>query len=111
MKALIIGFGSIGQRHFKILSKLKNIKKCHIVSKQKIKNIKIFSSLEDVDLNDYAYIIIASKTFLHFEQLKYIERNTENKIILVEKPLFMTNQKLCIKNNKVFVAYNRRFIQ
>ena len=36
---LIVGFGSIGKRHAHILSKIREIKKIYILTKQKIKKI------------------------------------------------------------------------
>jgi len=109
LKILIIGFGSIGKRHYDILSKFKN-SKIDVVSKQRIHNINIFTSLEDIDnLNIYDYFIIASETIKHFKQLKYIISKVDNNKILVEKPLFSNFETLDIKNNSVFVAYNLRF--
>lgn len=109
MNALIVGYGSIGKRHYEILSSLKKIKKCHIVTKQTITHEKSFKSLQEVNLENYDYIVIASKTNLHFEQLLYIESIVKNKIILIEKPIFHEKKDLSFMNNKIFVAYNRRY--
>lgn len=109
MKVLIIGYGSIGKRHYHILSNFKNIQQCDLITHQNIEGIVTFKSLEDIDLKSYDYFVIASKTYLHYEQLKYLEENVKNKIILVEKPLFNDTKLLKIINNKVFVAYNRRY--
>lgn len=109
MNVLIIGFGSIGKRHFNILSKIKEINACHVVTSQILENITTFKSIDEVDLKNYDYIVIASKTSLHYEQLLFIERNIKNKLVLVEKPIFHERKKLSIKNNTIFVAYNRRY--
>jgi len=109
MNVLIVGYGSIGKRHFDILSQLPEVNCIAIVSRQKVDHIKIFTSLEQVRISEYNYIIIASETAKHYKHLKYIESQVSNKIILVEKPLFATNEIVEIKNNQVFVAYNRRF--
>lgn len=111
MKVLIIGFGSIGQRHNEVLSKFKDISTIDIVTKQTLNdNITSFQSLQDIkQLDIYDYYIIASPTNKHYEQLKYLDLNVSNKIIFCEKPLFERNQNLKIKNNKVFVGYVLRF--
>ena len=101
MKILIIGYGSIGRRHFEILSKNYNVE---VVSKYK----GSFFNLDEVNLNKFDYFIIANETYKHFETLKYINERVENKIILVEKPLFDKEYHIVL-NNKVYVAYNLRF--
>jgi len=110
LKILIIGFGSIGKRHYEILNRFKNINSIDIVSKQHISNIKIFKRLIDVnDLDKYNYFIISSKTLSHYEQLKYICSKVENKNILVEKPLYDKKYENIITTNQIFTAYNLRF--
>jgi len=109
IKILVIGYGSIGRRHYEILSHIDEVEIVDVVSKQSLDDIKTYTLLENVDLDVYDYIVIASETHKHFEQLNYLEQNTKNKLILVEKPLFSTDEVLSIKKNKVFVAYNRRF--
>ena len=85
-KVLLIGFGSIGQKHYKILKDLINIKNIKILTSQKIKNVLI--NFEDIKLYNPDIIIIASTTDKHFQHLKYVNSILKNKIILVEKPLF-----------------------
>lgn len=111
MIVLIIGFGSIGKRHYEILSQFKQISQIHILTKQQLKDKSAFKNLKKINLNIYDYIIIASETSKHYKQLKYIEKNTTNKKILVEKPLFHKFKKLNIKNNQIFIGYNRRFYE
>jgi len=107
---LIIGFGSIGKRHFEILNEFENINNIDIVTKQTMKNIKTFQKLENIDdLNLYDYFIISSETIKHYEQLKYICSKVANKKILVEKPLYDKNHDDINSNNKIFTAYNLRF--
>ena len=106
---LIIGYGSIGKRHAKILRNRFKFKNIIIFTKQKLKNFKTINKLSDVKKLDPFYIVIASVTSLHFKHLKYIEKNFSNKKILIEKPIFEKYKKLKIKKNKVFVGYNLRF--
>merc|ERR1711966_322651 len=55
------------------------------------------------------YILVCSKTFQHFQDIKLIEKISKNKIVLVEKPLFHKSIKLSLKKNKYYVGYNLRF--
>lgn len=110
MKVLIIGFGSIGKRHYEVLLELSYIQKICVVTKQDIKNIDTYNSLENVEnINEYDYFIIASETNKHFEQLKFLEENVKEKLIFCEKPLFETKKELEVKYNKIFIGYVLRF--
>ncbi len=107
-KVLLIGFGSIGQKHYKILKDLINIKNIKILTSQKkIKNVLI--NFEEIKLYNPDIIIIASTTDKHFQHLKYVNSILKNKIILVEKPLFHKPLNLKKIQNKIFVGYNLRF--
>ena len=87
-KILIIGFGSIGKRHAKIISENFPLFSIYIFTSQvNIIYNKINSNKEMTVLNP-DYIIISSETHRHYNQLKFIEENFENKMVLVEKPLF-----------------------
>lgn len=110
MKVLLIGFGSIGKRHYEVLSKMAQIQRVDLVTKQNIDNKICYKSLEVVDnISQYDYFVIASETYKHFKQLKFLEENVKNKLIFCEKPLFKSKKDLEIKNNKVFVGYVLRF--
>ena len=108
--ALVIGFGSIGKRHFHIVEDQLGEGNVDVVSKQRLPHINSFTSLSNIpDLNIYDYIIIASETHLHYEQLNYLCKHVRNKIILVEKPLFDRSRKQPVCSNRVLTAYNMRF--
>ncbi|MDX4069049.1 Gfo/Idh/MocA family protein [Aliarcobacter skirrowii] len=110
MKVLIIGFGSIGKRHYDVLFKLSEVQSIDLVTKQNIENVVCFNSLEVVEnITQYDYFIIASETNKHFEQLNFLEKNVKDKLIFCEKPLFESKQDLEIKNNRVFIGYVLRF--
>jgi predicted dehydrogenase len=110
LKILIIGYGSIGRKHYEALSKFNEVLQIDIVTKQKIENTTTFSSLETVkNIESYNYIVIASETFKHFQQLKYLVKKINNQTIFCEKPLFDKNKNLNIGNNNVFVGYVLRF--
>ena len=110
MKILLIGYGSIGQRHYEILLSLDKVSKVDVVSKQVLPDINSFEKIEDVNkLDDYDYFVICSETVKHYEQLKYICSKVNDKIILVEKPIFDREHTDIITNNKILVSYNLRF--
>jgi predicted dehydrogenase len=110
MKVLIIGFGSIGKRHYEILTSILGKKNVYIVSRRKTNIDNSFASLNDVEkISDYDYFLVASKTIEHYKDLKYINSKVKEKIILVEKPLYEAVKPDLIINNKILVAYNLRF--
>ena len=108
LKILIIGYGSIGRIHAKILSKFKNTK-IYILTSQKKAPYKIISNLKEILICDPDYIIISCVTTLHFKYVDFIEKNLKDKLVLVEKPLFEKHKKILCKNNKYFTGYNLRF--
>tara|TARA_Y100000590_G_scaffold470034_1_gene661508 strand:- start:1554 stop:2435 length:882 start_codon:yes stop_codon:yes gene_type:complete len=108
MKALIIGLGSIGIKHYNLLKSLNSIKKIRILSKRKKKNLP-FIDKRYIKNYDPDYIIISNLTSEHLNTLKEINRLFINKLILVEKPLFHKFYNFNSKRNKIFVCYNMRF--
>lgn len=110
MKVLLIGYGSIGKRHYDVLCHIDAITSIDVVTAQTLSGMTTFRTLENVEnLDGYDYFVIASETFKHFDQLEYLEKNTNNKIILCEKPLFDRQKCIKIKNNEVYVGYVLRF--
>jgi CMP-N,N'-diacetyllegionaminic acid synthase len=110
LKVLIVGYGSIGRRHYTIVNSLMKIKQIDIVTKQNIKDIITYRELKEIDNMDiYDYFIISSETAKHYEELRYISSKVENKKILVEKPLYDKRYRDFIVKNQIFVAYNLRF--
>lgn len=110
MNALIIGYGSIGKRHEEVLNSLDVIRTIHIVSKQKLPEKTSFSSIDVIpNLNKYDYFVIASETFKHLEQLRYLEKHVSKKLIFCEKPLFDSHIVTSFKQNQVYVGYVLRY--
>lgn len=110
MRALIIGYGSIGQRHYDVLTSIGSFEAIHIVTSQTLNDLTTFKTLEEVpNIDTYDYFVIASETYKHFDQLIYLDRHVNQKIILCEKPLFARYQEITIENNRVYVGYVLRF--
>ena len=108
-KIVIIGYGSAGRRHARIINNnFKNIE-INILTKQRIKKFRSFKNLNEIKKINPDYIIIASETIKHLNQLKYLEKNFKNKKILIEKPLFHKSNNLIFKRNNIFINYNLRF--
>jgi predicted dehydrogenase len=107
IKVLIIGFGSMGRKHYNVLKNITN--NITIFTKQKKINHKIITSLKDIPKLDPDYIVISCETAKHYSFIKYIEKKLKNKIILIEKPIMEKYRILKLKNNKYFIGYNLRF--
>ena len=109
LSALVIGFGSIGKRHAKILHSMDGVSKLSVLSSQKglpYETITKFEQIEDLDPD---YIVVSSPTNFHYQHLEFLENTQRNKKILVEKPLFTEDNDLHLSKNEIFVAYNLRF--
>ena len=108
-RVLISGYGSMGRKHAKILSRLVKKKNITILTNQKLSNFRTIKSLQALNKINPYYIVICNPTSDHINKIKYIEKNCKNKLVLVEKPLFSKSNKIIIKKNKYFVGYNLRF--
>ena len=111
MKALVLGFGSIGKRHVEILSSLSSISTVGIITRQELQgDYQTYKQLDNIDnISTYDYFIIASETAKHYEHLSHLCKKVSEKKILVEKPLYDKSKKKLQCNNQVFTAYNLRF--
>ena len=106
---LVIGYGSIGERHAKVLSKLNFINSITILSKRLDHKFKKITSLNSNKINKYDYIIVSNATSDHYKKLKKLNSLVQKKIILIEKPLFEKYRPSIKLKNKVYIGYNMRF--
>lgn len=109
-KILIIGFGSIGQKHLKVISNDEEYYEIAILSSQNINsnNFQVFHVIDDALRFNPDIVIICSPSPTH---LSYIEL-FKSKKILVEKPLSIgtPNEHLPqLSNLDLMVGYNLRF--
>jgi len=108
MKSLVIGYGSIGQRHARILKEIGL--EVSIVSRRIQTEPSVYRDLQSAfRANIYDYIVVANETVAHFDTLKQILNNNFTGKILVEKPLFAQIESVNFDSSKTFVAYNLRF--
>ena len=83
MKILIIGFGSIGQRHFKILRNIDKLFKIFVYSRSKNKSINRVYDLNNDTIKKFDYILICNETYLHIKTLnKIYSKNSKTKILI-----------------------------
>lgn len=108
MKSLVIGFGSIGQRHARLLAEIG----CQIavVSRRAIDFKPHYSDLQRA-LSDWqpGYVVVAGRTSEHHQTLELLASQRFEGRVLVEKPLF--DRPLPLPSHSfalAAVAYNLR---
>lgn len=109
MNVLVVGYGSIGARHARILSELG----CHtaIVSGRKVDFQIVYPDLVAALAAEHPdYVVIANETNQHQNTLSELAKLGYTGTVLVEKPLFSNWAELPDQPfRKLFVAYNLRF--
>ena len=120
LKALVIGYGSIGKRHTKNLMNYKPKPEISICTKNKEvlplekKGIKIYSTITDAIKQKHDVVLICNETNLHVKTaIKFAKKNYH---IFLEKPMSDSLQNIpslirMIKNRKLItmVGCNMRF--
>ena len=109
MNVLIIGYGSAGKRHAKILNLSKKIKNIYIKTNQNIKSYNKFIFIKQINNLNPDLIVVANETYKHYSACNFLEKKFSNKIILCEKPLFNKFYNFKPKKNKFYITYNFRF--
>ena len=109
MRALVIGYGSIGARHARILGELGN--EVRVVTRRPQENLKYYITIVEAvaDFNP-EYVIIASRTSEHADDMAVLAGTGYSGILMIEKPLF--DRALPIPENtfsKIYVGFNLRF--
>lgn len=109
MRVIVVGYGSIGARHAKILKSMD----CQIavVSRHGTDQYRCYTNLELAIASEKPeYIIIANKTVDHYQTLQKLVDVEFHGKVLMEKPLFDTLINLPTHGfQHVFVGYNLRF--
>jgi len=110
MNCLVIGYGSIGERHARILKQMGY--HVSIVSQRlDIDKYTVFHSIETaMSCKKFNYVIIANNTCDHFSAMMELGRLTYKNLLLIEKPVFdFLKVTPKFRSGSVFVAYNLRF--
>ncbi len=110
MKAVVVGFGSIGARHTRILEELG----CEVavVSRRRIDDRACYDSLETaLERHQPHYAVIANETSRHAATLRALANAGFTGTTLIEKPLFdnVDDADAAAHNDDTYVAYNLRF--
>ena len=109
MKALVIGYGSIGRRHERLLKEL--FTSVAVVSRRNVDAGIVFSTIaEAVASFSPDYVVVASRTNEHHHDLVALARSGFKGVTLVEKPLFDDGATdINGYQGPIAVAYNLRF--
>lgn len=109
MKALVIGYGSIGSRHARVLSELG----CDtaVISGRSVDFPVVFCDIESaLSTHQPEYLVIANPTNQHHQSLQMLAIAGYTGRILVEKPLFAGSMTVPLNAfRSLSVAYNLRF--
>ena len=110
MKALVIGYGSIGARHARVLSQ-GLLCDTAVLSKRDVDFPLSYHSLEEaLDKHAPDYVVVANQTSLHHEMLSRLALAGFAGRVLIEKPIFEINRPMpAAAFEHVAVAYNLRF--
>ncbi len=107
-KCLVIGYGSIGQRHTRILNELGH--HVAVMSRRKIDYSHSYIDIKEALLLEQPnYIVIANETSEHEAILKQLRSLGYDKKILVEKPLFPYYVNVDVDFSELYIGYNLRF--
>ena len=109
-KILIIGKGSAGCNHYRILKS--NFKKSSIktVSSRKLNVFKNKKLLDEIISFDPKYIILCAPSSVHYKYINKIENLFLGINVLIEKPLFNKYYRTSKNyNNNYFIGFNLRF--
>ncbi|MCT7968537.1 Gfo/Idh/MocA family oxidoreductase [Laspinema sp. D1] len=108
-KILVVGYGSIGQRHTRLLKELGH--SVAIVTRYLTNYSPWYPNLEKA-LHGWNpdYVVIANRTSEHYDSLSVLAETQFEGLVLIEKPLFSKYLDIpAHKFTQAAVAYNLRF--
>lgn len=107
-RALVIGYGSIGARHARILDEMGL--EVAVVSRRETRRSPCFKTTDEA-LSEFGseYVVIANETSRHRDTLRTVAGGGHTGPILVEKPLFdAAEPDVTLAKDAVFVGYDMR---
>lgn len=110
-RALVIGYGSIGARHARILGQLGMSVAVSSRHARSIPGMVVFADISEA-LRSFApdYVVVANETSQHLPTLAQLEAAGFSGRVLVEKPLVAHLEESVVTTNaNASVAYNLRF--
>jgi len=108
LKALVIGYGSIGQRHVRVLMELGC--RVAVMSRRSVTFMPSYSELSQA-LSAWQpnYVVVANRTSEHFQTVEAIAQYGFQGFVLIEKPLFDQPNEMPNENfSHIAVGYNLR---
>ncbi|HRK01887.1 MAG TPA: Gfo/Idh/MocA family oxidoreductase [Oligoflexia bacterium] len=109
--ALVIGYGSIGSRHARILES--HCKSVSLVTKQDAGKFRTYDSIVQAFSRDhFDYVVIANNTSDHFDAYRNLVAVGYTGALLIEKPVFDKRPEAPISSpfSLCGVGYNLRFL-
>ncbi|MBF0238888.1 MAG: Gfo/Idh/MocA family oxidoreductase [SAR324 cluster bacterium] len=108
MKILIIGYGSIGERHATVLHELGH--EIHVISQREDIPYPVCHSLNELkNLHHFEYIVISNATPQHYTTFLHLQSEGYQGTILIEKPIFASLPTSTMSHASSRVGYNLRF--
>ena len=108
-RVLVVGFGSIGSRHARILGAQGH--RVAVASRRDVDHPRRYATLYDGLMGEQPdYIVVANRTSEHYEALRILSENGYTGRVIVEKPLFESPQSVPVHRFvQSAVGYNLRF--
>lgn len=110
MKILIIGYGSIGQRHYKNFKSLSI--SIGVVSRRELDLDNLYSSIDNA-LNVFLpdVVFVCNETSSHYQTLLDLKKLNFKGVIIVEKPFTSKLEDISrLAGLEIYVSYNLRFL-
>lgn len=109
MKALVIGYGSIGERHARVLESL-GLSVAVVSRRGQSGGRPIFGTIEQAMTESFDYAVVASETSAHGDAIARLAAAEFCEIVLVDKPLLADPAPLpAHRFRRAGVGYNLRF--